>query len=93
MSTDFDRFTEPGAKREPIALNPFTPRLVLGFGILVFGVLLLLDNLDLIEASHLIRYLIPSVLLGIGVVAEIPHRITVKEISITTTPTSPLPIS
>jgi hypothetical protein len=67
VSTEFDRFTEPGAKREPMALNPFTPRLVLGFGILVFGVLLLLDNLDLIEASHLIRYLIPSVLLGIGV--------------------------
>jgi hypothetical protein len=66
MSAEFDRWTDPERRREPIALPAFTPRLVLGFGILIFGALLLLDNLDLIEASHLIRYLVPSVLLGIG---------------------------
>jgi hypothetical protein len=47
-------------------VSAFTPRLVLGFGILVFGVLLLLDNLDLIEAGRMIKYLFPSVLLGVG---------------------------
>jgi hypothetical protein len=66
MSADLGRYSEPEKPRERSLVNPFTPRLVLGFGILAFGVLLLLDNLDVIEAKHLIRYLIPSVLLGIG---------------------------
>lgn len=46
--------------------SPITPRLIVGFGIIAFGVLLLLDNLGLIEAGRMIRYLIPCVLLGIG---------------------------
>lgn len=66
MSAELERFSDPERPRERALANPFTPRLVVGFGILVFGVLLLLDNLDLIEANHLIRYLFPSVLLGVG---------------------------
>ena len=72
MAPDFRRFdgfggderVDPGSHRPTV--SPFTPRLVLGFGILAFGVLLLLDNLDLIEAGRLIKYLFPSVLLGVG---------------------------
>jgi predicted membrane protein len=67
MSGELERNIERGVRSEYGSVGAFTPRLIVGFGILVFGVLLLLDNLDLIEASHYLRYLVPSVLLGIGV--------------------------
>lgn len=70
MSRDF----EPGppiapsrGERTTGALTAVLPRLVIGVGVLIFGTLLLLDNLDLIEAENLIRFLVPSVLLGIAV--------------------------
>ncbi|MEO8198830.1 MAG: DUF5668 domain-containing protein [Thermoanaerobaculia bacterium] len=44
----------------------FSPRLVVGLGIALFGSLLLLDNLQLIEARQLLRYLFPVVLIAIG---------------------------
>ncbi|MGE0640038.1 MAG: LiaF domain-containing protein [Thermoanaerobaculia bacterium] len=56
----------PSAPPEPPSARHVTPRLVLGLGIIVFGVLLLLDNLDLLDASRFLRYLFPCVLLGIG---------------------------
>jgi predicted membrane protein len=71
MCPEFDRFGAdaplgPEARGARPGISPFTPRLVLGFGILVFGILLLLDNLDLIEAGRVMKYLVPSMLLGVG---------------------------
>ncbi len=66
MPADYVPSNEPTRHREGFGVSPFTPRLVVGFGILVFGVLLLLDNLGILEAKQMIRYLFPSVLLGVG---------------------------
>ena len=44
----------------------FSPRLILGLAIVVLGSLLLLDNLNLIEADPLYRYFFPGVLLAVG---------------------------
>ena len=68
MSLELGRPDEP-SKRPPEGaslVTYFTPRLILGLGVIGFGVLLLLDNLDLVEASRMLRYLVPCVLLGIG---------------------------
>ena len=67
MSGEFERDIQRGVRSEFGSVGAFTPRLIVGFGILVFGVLLLLDNLDIIEANDFLRFLVPSVLLGIGV--------------------------
>ena len=45
----------------------FSPRLILGLAIVVLGSLMLLDNLDVIEADSIYRYFFPGVLLAIGV--------------------------
>lgn len=45
----------------------FSPRLILGLAIVVLGSLLLLDNLNLIEADPLYRFFFPTVLLAVGV--------------------------
>jgi hypothetical protein len=44
----------------------FSPRLVLGLAIVILGCLLLLDNLDLIEADPIYRFFFPGVLLVVG---------------------------
>ncbi|MEO8276284.1 MAG: hypothetical protein ABI639_08695 [Thermoanaerobaculia bacterium] len=44
----------------------FSPRLVLGLAIVVFGSILLLDNLNLVEAQPLLRYFFPGVLMLVG---------------------------
>ncbi len=44
----------------------FSPRLILGLAIVVLGSLLLLDNLNLIEADPVYRYFFPGVLLAVG---------------------------
>jgi hypothetical protein len=59
------------AEREPQpesgAVAWFSPRLILGLAIVVLGSLLLLDNLNLIEADPLYRFFFPTVLLAVGV--------------------------
>jgi len=45
----------------------FSPRLILGLAIVVLGSLLLLDNLNVIEADPLYRFFFPTVLLAVGV--------------------------
>lgn len=59
------------AEREPQpesgAVAWFSPRLILGLAIVVLGSLLLLDNLNLIEADSLYRFFFPTVLLAVGV--------------------------
>ncbi len=44
----------------------FSPRLILGLAIAVLGSLMLLDNLNVIEADPLYRYFLPGVLLAVG---------------------------
>lgn len=44
----------------------FSPRLILGLAIVALGSLLLLDNLNLIEADPIYRYFLPGVLLAVG---------------------------
>jgi len=44
-----------------------SPRLILGLAILVLGSLMLLDNLDILEADPLYRFFFPAVLLAVGV--------------------------
>ena len=44
----------------------FSPRLILGLAIVVLGGLMLLDNLNVIEADPLYRYFFPGVLLAVG---------------------------
>jgi len=44
----------------------FSPRLVLGLAIVLLGSLLLLDNLNLIEADPVYRFFFPLVLLAVG---------------------------
>lgn len=44
----------------------FSPRLILGLAIAVLGSLMLLDNLNIIEADPLYRYFFPGVLLAVG---------------------------
>lgn len=48
------------------AVTWFSPRLILGLAIVVLGSLLLLDNLNLIEADPIYRYFFPGVLLAVG---------------------------
>jgi hypothetical protein len=64
----------PALGGETGSASVFTPRLILGIGIVVFGVLLLLDNLDVLEADDFLRYLFPAVLLGVGAV-QVASRI------------------
>jgi hypothetical protein len=45
----------------------FSPRLILGLAIVVLGSLMLLDNLDILEADPLYRFFFPAVLLAVGV--------------------------
>lgn len=56
---------EPQSNSGPSAW--FSPRLVLGIAIVVFGSLLLLDNLHLIDADPLYRFFFPAVLLAVGI--------------------------
>lgn len=44
-----------------------SPRLVIGLAIVAFGSLMLLDNLDILEADRILRYFLPAVLLAVGV--------------------------
>lgn len=44
----------------------FTPRLIFGAAIVLLGSLLLLDNLNLIEADPIYRYFFPGVLFAVG---------------------------
>ena len=45
----------------------FSPRLILGLAIVALGSLLLLDNLNVIEADPIYRYFFPGVLLAVGI--------------------------
>lgn len=58
-----ERDFRPGGE----AISWFSPRLILGVAIVVLGSLLLLDNLNVIEADPIYRYLFPGVLLSVGV--------------------------
>lgn len=51
---------------DPKPPSPFSPKLVLGVGIIVMGLVLTLDNLGLVEA-HLIFRLWPLILVALGV--------------------------
>jgi hypothetical protein len=51
----------------------FTPRLILGFGILALGILWTLDNMDLMESEPITRWW-PVVLIAIGVVQLVDRR-------------------
>lgn len=51
---------------DPGSATWFSPRLILGLAIVVLGSLLLLDNLNLIEADPIYRYFFPGVLLAVG---------------------------
>ncbi|MEO7793301.1 MAG: hypothetical protein ABIV06_00895 [Thermoanaerobaculia bacterium] len=51
----------------PAGLVWLSPRLIVGLAIVVLGSLLLLDNLNLIEADPIYRYFFPGVLLAVGV--------------------------
>lgn len=53
-------------RSEGEAVAWFSPRLILGLAIVVLGSLLLLDNLNLIEADPVYRYFFPGVLLAVG---------------------------
>jgi hypothetical protein len=53
-------------RHDPGSAAALTPRLILGLGVIAFGALLLLDNLNLVEAGAILRYLFPAVLLGVG---------------------------
>ena len=56
-------------------VNPFriTPRLVIGFGILILGLLWTLDNLDILESEPITRWW-PVVLIIIGAVQLLDRR-------------------
>ena len=45
----------------------YSPRLILGLAIVALGSLLLLDNLNVIEADPIYRYFFPGVLLAVGI--------------------------
>jgi hypothetical protein len=64
----FERPLRPqgGDLRESGAIAWFSPRLIVGLAIVLFGSLLLLDNLNLIEVEVVYDYLVPGVLLAIG---------------------------
>lgn len=51
---------------QPGSVAWFSPRLILGLAIVALGSLLLLDNLNLIEADPIYRYFFPGVLLAVG---------------------------
>ena len=61
MSADRDLRTQDGAAPW------FSPRLILGLAIVVLGSLMLLDNLDILDADPLYRFFFPAVLLAVGV--------------------------
>jgi hypothetical protein len=59
--------SQDGPHRESGAIAWFQPRLILGLAIVVLGSLLLLDNLDVIEADPIYRLFFPGVLLAVGI--------------------------
>jgi hypothetical protein len=58
--------SERAQRSESGAAAWFSPRLILGLAIVILGSLLLLDNLNLIEADPIYRYFFPAVLLAVG---------------------------
>ena len=56
-----------GGRFDGGAVAWFSPRLILGLAIVVLGSLMLLDNLNIIEANPLYRFFLPTVLLAVGV--------------------------
>ena len=71
MSADFLRGRTPppppgdgSPPSSPVSI--LSPRLIIGLAVVLFGALLLLDNLNYLEASPILRVLFPCVLLAIG---------------------------
>jgi predicted membrane protein len=65
MSSDPGQIPE---KRSRSASDLYSSRLIVGVIIILLGALLLADNLDLINARHVLRAVWPLVLVGVGVV-------------------------
>ena len=72
MSDEFGLRSSPRDRARRIggggsgAVAWFSPRLIVGLAIVVLGSLLLLDNLNFIEADPIYRYFFPGVLLAVG---------------------------
>ena len=54
-------------------LPVFTPKLVLGFLVLIAGILLTLDSVDLVDSSRILRYW-PAGLIALGLVMVVHAR-------------------